>query len=247
MHEQIEQLMPEKEIRHVEVAELEMSSKKIIEQIQDRIEREEYGIIIGDDASGRIPTLIIGGLIRKVMKIEGKLVPNITFVPGKIDILLNPIDEFREFINKFGYKDGKKVLIITDTVLSGESLRTIIKCLRKMSIEVDVATIGLEDGLYYDDTHHAGSVMGVDLFSGGYVNVNNVGLKHTPRIYDNKDMSGVYKLENKAQSSRRLKDRVFDSSEGDRVQALIGEARKDVEILVDKLFKWYQEKYGEQK
>jgi len=65
MHEQIEQLMPEKEIRHVEVAELEMSSKKIIEQIQDRIEREEYGIIIGDDASGRIPTLIIGGLIRK--------------------------------------------------------------------------------------------------------------------------------------------------------------------------------------
>lgn len=60
-----------REVVFEEVAELELPNKIIIEKIQSRIEAGEYGLIIGDDASGRIPTLILGNFIKKISEQKG--------------------------------------------------------------------------------------------------------------------------------------------------------------------------------
>ena len=46
------------EIKHAEIAKLREPIKNILEQMRERIDRGEYTLIIGDDASGRIPTWI---------------------------------------------------------------------------------------------------------------------------------------------------------------------------------------------
>jgi hypothetical protein len=251
MQEKIEKSAPavsDKEIKHIEVAELEAPSKRIIEQIQDRIEKEEYGIIIGDDVSGRIPTLIIGGLIQKIMESERKFVPNITFIPGRLDNSLVFSEQFlgnlKDFLNKFGFEDGKKVLIVTDTVMTGAALATLTKSLNSFGIKYDIATIGIEGG------GESSSFPWPDLFSGEYgrrVGSTDEYSSRTPLIYRNKSMSGVWKRYYEAESSKRMKDiGTLSEDEAVDIQDLINESREDVKILVGKLFEWYKGQYGKQ-
>src|SRR3989344_5101667 len=53
------------------IARLEVPIKRILEQILPSIEAGEYGLIIGDDASGRIPALIISHFVGEIYKRKG--------------------------------------------------------------------------------------------------------------------------------------------------------------------------------
>ena len=99
----------EREVVFKEVAELELPIKIIIEKIRPRIENGEYGLIIGDDASGRIPTLILGNFIRKTSEQKGLDKPNIVFIPGKL--LLYPILDSTVNVPKL-----EKYLLSTPTI-----------------------------------------------------------------------------------------------------------------------------------
>src|SRR3989338_10918153 len=121
---------PKKEIVYQEVTELELPIKIRIEKIRTRIENGEYGLIIGDDASGRIPTLILGNFIKKVSEQKGLDKPNIIFIPGKLKApILNRdrmIKKLEDHVSGFGAKKDKRILIVTDTVLSGHSLKVLV-------------------------------------------------------------------------------------------------------------------------
>src|SRR3989344_7993797 len=123
-----------REIIFEEVAELELPIKTIIEKIKSRIENGEYGLIIGDDASGRIPTLILGNFIKKVSEQVGLAKPNIIFIPGRLRARILGRDkdtkELEEHVGSFGASKDKRVLIITDTVLTGNSLKTLVTVLK---------------------------------------------------------------------------------------------------------------------
>ncbi|MBI5420722.1 MAG: hypothetical protein HZA35_00180 [Parcubacteria group bacterium] len=53
----------EEHIHYKEIVELEEPIQRLLDQLRPHLEKNEYRLIIGDDASGRIPTLIM----RKVM------------------------------------------------------------------------------------------------------------------------------------------------------------------------------------
>lgn len=121
-----EKTKKEAEIQLEEIAELEKPIKTIIEKIRNRIENAEYGLIIGDDASARIPTRILGDFIREISRIRGHHQPNIIFMPGKLKGgWLEPSrqEQFEEYVLKFGAVPDKKILIITDTVFRESLLR----------------------------------------------------------------------------------------------------------------------------
>jgi len=59
------------EIKLREVKDLEEPLEDILEQIKPEIESGTYRLIIGEDASGRIPALVIGGVINRQHENKG--------------------------------------------------------------------------------------------------------------------------------------------------------------------------------
>lgn len=81
----------------VEIADLEAPLRRIIEQLKERLKRGDYGLIIGDDASGRIPAIILGNFIKKISEQNGLNGPETIFIPGGLNK-----DKAEEFFKKNG-------------------------------------------------------------------------------------------------------------------------------------------------
>ena len=252
----------EKEIQLEEVAELEEPIRKIIEKIRERIESGEYGLIIGDDASGRIPTLILGNFIKRISEVRGLQKPNIIFIPGK---LMGPIFGFNSesrrkklenHIAKFGATDEKRVLIVTDTVLSGGSLEILIKLLKQSGYICDIATIGIEEestdieapprDLEYPETETREDLLrGVEIISGEYKGEDKFH-PNTPKIYKEKTLSGVIKKAGQTKSTT-IKSGEPDEEEKEWIQSQINQAREDAKAVTQHLIDWYESQKSEEK
>lgn len=216
-----------------EIAELEKPIKKIIEKIKFRIESGEYGLIIGDDASGRVPALILGNFIKKISEIRGATKPNVIFIPGKLsDFSYDSVDELKAHLEKWGLREGKRVLIATDTVKSGESLEVLVKLIKISGYECDIATIGLEDPIVkmIERKINLGSTK---IISGRYQNKDN---PHTPRIYKS-DSRGVSKSASDHVSYRYG---YFNEKRQKEAQSIVNMSRKDANIIVEHLVDWYE-------
>lgn len=245
----------DKEIVFQEVAELELPIKIIIEKIRPRIENGEYGLIIGDDASGRIPTLILGNFIKTISEQRGLNKPNIIFIPGK---LMGPIFGFssesmrkklENHIGKFGATEEKRILIVTDTILSGGSLEILVKLLKKSGYICDIATIGIEKepidieapprDLEYPETETREDILrGVEIISGEYNGEDNLH-PNTPKIYREKTLSGVTKKAGQTKSTT-LKYAESDEDEKGMIQDQINQAREDANVVTQHLIEWYK-------
>ena len=148
----------QKEIELEEISELEAPLKRIIEKLSVRIEDGEYSLIIGDDASGRIPAIILGNFVKRISEARGLVNPDIIFIPGKLDNGLQSFldkilnrkntskqqEELDEYVSSRGAIKESKILIVTDTLQSGYSLKTLVDLLNRAGYNCDIATIGME-------------------------------------------------------------------------------------------------------
>lgn len=151
------------------IPELEVPLKTIIKKIEDRIENGDYGLIIGDDASGRIPALVLGRFIQKISEYRSQRVPKIVFIPGKLweresyeeypedggrgeyyDVFTDEINArgidlmalLDEYIKKYGADKNKRILIVTEVVESGDTL-AYVHLLKKLGYTIDIATLSI--------------------------------------------------------------------------------------------------------
>lgn len=220
-----------------EIAELEAPIKKIIEKLKERIDRGDYGLIIGDDASGRIPAIIIGGFIKNISEIKNMREPGIIFVPGKLD--KEAAEKFLEteggldkYISKFGGTKEKRILIVTDTIMSGRSLSVLITLLKKNGYTPDIATLGVRSPLGLGTPEE--SLPNTEIISGEYGDEENKILKKMPQIYGAEHLSGVYK------ESGDIKSHALRGYE-----SFVKHSREDSKKMTDKLVNWYQETKNE--
>jgi len=86
----------EAEIKHEEIAHVEEPMKRIFEQISANFEKGEYDLMIGIDASGRIPALILFKLASHIYKKSGYPAPMFRFIAGHA-----PKDGIKEVIGKW--------------------------------------------------------------------------------------------------------------------------------------------------
>jgi len=112
------------EIRHKEIAELEAPIFKIFKEILPTLEKGEYDLIIGIDASGRIPTLIIDKLVNYVYTKNSQEFPKTRFLAGS-----GSKEDAEEYIKTWDPR--KKVLIVEDTILTGTSVKFLTEVLNK--------------------------------------------------------------------------------------------------------------------
>jgi adenine/guanine phosphoribosyltransferase-like PRPP-binding protein len=250
--------IPEKKITLEEISELEEPVKNIIEQIKTRIENGEYGIIIGDDASGRIPALILGSFIKRISKLRNLREPNIIFIPGKLRVTEDTLDRkvfqklLQKHITKYGAKKGDRVLIVTEAIDSGDSLGDISHLLKVAGFEVDIATMGIEsldNGLYKIAREE--NLRNSNIISGNYVYVKKGVTResHTSLVYSQgRIMNGITKkpgdLRAKTKKSQFGVFREKAPIQGREIQEKINQSRIEVNILVDKLVVLYLAEEG---
>ncbi len=229
---------------HEEIEFLRMPLERIIRQLGERIERGEYSLIVGDDASGRIPTNTLWYFLKDVYAAHGAPSPDARFFAGAKKLSGEKLREktraIREHLER--YRDQKKeagadirrALVVTDTIASGESLKPIAKALEKMKIPFDIATVGLlvERESERQDLEN---YLGARIFAGSSGG--------TPGIYDKQSLAGVTKNRQDvfARPARELWEDAEDEGEAAReVQRYINEAREDSHTLAADLYAWFK-------
>lgn len=221
-----------------EIEELEEPLKKIITKIKEKIDHGDYGLIIGDDASGRIPTIIFSRFIKKICEIKNLPKPGIIFVPGhpnleKAKRFLEKANGLEEYVRKFGGTTKKRILIITEVVASGASLVGLTNFLRKKGIDLDIATLGINPE-FGGSIYHLNK-MTPYIISGEYIRGRAEYQTGVPRISGQINISGVEKKRNYDIKSRRA---VVDEW-GDDIRSDVSQARADAKQMADELVEWY--------
>jgi hypothetical protein len=146
------------ESERLSVTELKEPVEKIIGKFRKEIEAGEYSVILSDEASGRIPALIIGHVIKEIY--ERKDFPLPLFRPlagrsarmGDKDTRLKRITNLRDQFGKIQktFNDAnrklQKILIVTDTISTGASVGAFSEAIKDNNLKFDVATIGVTGG-----------------------------------------------------------------------------------------------------
>lgn len=165
-------------IASTEIAELEAPLRLVIEQILSKIEAGHYSTIIGVDASGRIPTLVISRFIKHVYGEFGLEDPRVIFIAG-----MSKNKEVEKYLDEIGLSAKEGVLLVEDTLVTGSSVESLTQALNSRGINFDFATVGafVYDNvqLYKDRIKH----------STGADNVY-FGSKGQPLIYKQRHLGG---------------------------------------------------------
>jgi len=157
-----------------ELAEIEPSIEKIVEQLKDKIESGEYDALISDDIGGRIPTLIFREIIKEKgpnKKVNAYFISAGHSLPGR-SYFLSPYDLETDYFKRDGKKDKekaskggdiliayikrmssniKKALLVSEKLHSGKTLIGLSSYLEAGGVKnFDIACIDLLHGLRED-------------------------------------------------------------------------------------------------
>lgn len=214
-------------IAHPEIEDLCQPTQRLLTQLAPNINAGAYTVILGDDASGRIPTLILRRVVGNIYQRLGFPEPQILFfTPWNLGASpeLFPdgralIGDFVEFTRQARISEkttGKKLLVVTDCIVTGWHLFPYLQALHKMSVQSDIATIVAESERYASMAR-----LDINVYRGW----KNLSLLQTDR---RSDLSGIKKAPTPAlfavPAPRRESVRT---------------ARHDVEIVADRLTQWY--------
>lgn len=210
---------PEKPVR-----DLFTPLKRVLEQLLPEIEQGSYQFLIGDDASGRIPTLILRDVIGGIYAKEQRPVPQTFFFAGSSH--LEDVDERNKKLAlmveslkaRAEQSRGKKALIVTDNIASGNSIKVITEALQQLQVEYDIVAVGTTSSL---------KILGSKL--GGRV---IAGQDSIPSIYGRKDLSGIQKTSEAYLYASPLKD--------DLTKSNMVSARLSAKSIAERLSSWYR-------
>lgn len=154
------------------IEELAKPIRTIVEQLRPAIDGGQYGAIIGDDASGRIPTLIFRKIISTVYQRSGWDSPQTLFLAGSRNAKSPPDKrvDIQKYLSQHLKTTGKlpenrsRVLLVTDTIVTGSSLRPMTESLKNMAQEFDIATVAFDSDS--DDLKILEEKLGAKIFFG---------------------------------------------------------------------------------
>lgn len=127
------------------VSTMESSVMRICGELKPHFENGRYGMIVGDDTSGRLPALAIKGVADFVSETYGKKKPDLIFLQPSIRV--HPADVVKQFnkrvLPKVDELKGKRVLIVSDYIASGKTIRRIINQMNEVGIKFDIAALAV--------------------------------------------------------------------------------------------------------
>lgn len=145
---------PEDETLLWEIEETKKLMIDLIDQLGEEIENGLYQVLIGDDASGRIPALMFHYFLRELCQRRGQPAPKTYFYPATRanDPYAHHIySDVHKYLEQFRIKDklkeGGKVLIVTEMIESGSALSPVALYLNELNIPYDIASLSLRGNM----------------------------------------------------------------------------------------------------
>ena len=248
-------------IKYSAVESLRRPVEIIVAKIKKDIDEGSYGLIIGDDASARIVTLIFKQIIDKVYKkINGKTIETrfvalygTRYPMDAFTVLINPKEKrqtenfnldteyeqekrakvklvkrelAKSFVPSLNKEElqGKKILIITDVIQSGDTILPLIQALKKSGLNFDVVTIAATWPRASEEL----------IVSNGADNFYYAS-EHIPLIYDKRNIAGVIKDTRFKTTSLPIKSFSPDERKK-KAQETINRSREDLKNLADQIY-----------
>lgn len=223
---------------------LEKPIKNILQELRGEIDDGEYETIIGDDASGRIPALILNKVIKQIYSEKDYSAPSSLFISGSHPHNLEvhqkeqkiKTDKIIQHLKNV-WRDqlpSKKILLVTEVIASGYTLKPICDALKAMGVNFEIATIGFHpvSGTYKIDEmkEKIESYLGTKI---------TYGMFGTPELYDRKALSGV-KKNPKEVLAKRSDIALFGLLKSEKVKEAKKQARTEVENITKNVIKWYK-------
>ncbi len=148
-------------IELTEIKALEKPMINILDQMREKIDTRQYDSILGDDASGRIPTLILSRAIKNIYKKRGQEKIPAFFVaaggsgsdptffsevggpPGDSGVYEERLAAIEKYVGEIKEELGKRALVVTDFIDTGATIANLGRILKKQNIKFDVASIAV--------------------------------------------------------------------------------------------------------
>lgn len=204
----------------------------------------DYDSIIGDDISGRLPTLIIGKLVNRKRRELGKNpVPVLFIAGGKSKNIWG--EKQREGVTGF-LKDrksdiGHKTLISTEYISSGKGVSWVLEALKDLGIDYDVSAVSINTEVERESSVEgelAGKVFyGGNSHEGAFFHASYSGVGVMKPEYD--WFSGIPSAHSKRgrQSQEYDKNSNWYMRDREQLRGQIVDARKDVNVISEELYK----------
>ncbi|MFA5831487.1 MAG: hypothetical protein WC878_06685 [Candidatus Paceibacterota bacterium] len=170
---------------------------KIMEKLTSLLESGEIELIVGDDASGRIPTAIFREIFRMAYKEKGFAAPKIIYIAGskflegeekkeKKEKIIKYLERVKKEMKKTSDLPMERALVVTDLVVTGVSLDPVMEALHEMGVQIKaVASISVKSN--EEEIRELEERWSAPLF---------FGLDHSPAVYASDALSGVIKKPN---------------------------------------------------
>ncbi|MBI4118121.1 MAG: hypothetical protein HY455_01085 [Parcubacteria group bacterium] len=224
-----------------DIEELKGPIEVIFGQLAESIERGEWpDLIVGDDASGRIPTLIVAGVLKEIAEARGLEKPDTLFFAGvkSIDEEIakgrrNKILESLKQLEKRKDRKTRRALLITDTLVTGGTIQDIADAIvQEARIPMDIVTIAAKSSA--DLRQLLKNKLGARSIIFGRFD-------KTPGIYGAHTFGGVEKADRvsiHAQAMRKDPDMLLDV-----LQDSINQARADAKSIAHEIAEAYLAKH----
>lgn len=221
--------------------EIESATKKILQEYREDINKGSFSAIIGDDASGRLPALLMWRVLSNVYRNKGFPAPLCRFIAGTTNLESESPEVYKGKVQSMEDQMGRihtdvlkargdfpkgKALIVTDTIMFGTTAGRIIDAIKSTDADwqVAIAAIG-------SDMNPALHERREEQFGARII----FGIKHTPEIYSHKALSGVQK-DDRDLFARRIRKPAGISVERQKVPEV---ARKVIFRMADKMARQY--------
>ena len=115
---------------------------ELLRNLRIKIEQLEYDSVLGDDTGARIHTLVFSQAIKEIYGDRKNL--QTIFVQGGVPLKDDP-EHKQNVINYLEHMKprlGKKCLIVTEEISSGETVKKLANILNSIGVQADVATFG---------------------------------------------------------------------------------------------------------
>ena len=233
----LENKVEKRKISNEGIARLEVPIKRILEQILPSIEAGEYGLIIGDDTSGRIPALIISHFVGEIYKRKGHHPAPTIFLAGGRHLSSSEKEpkknKIKEYLKHRSFEpiSHNKILYVTEAIKTGQGIEMVIEALREYGFAYDIVTTYLAD----TSEKHISSLE--DKFKGNLF-VGSGDFNDITGVYGIRHMAGVEKM------PRELFAQPFKKGERgedqEHTQERISTSRADANVVLESLLNWYE-------
>lgn len=227
----------EEKFETVNVKTIEKPLRLILNQAKDNLENGAYSLLVGDDTSARLITLTLKKVVDYIDDRKG--LPHIPTIFIQAGRYINPEQiemQIKNIKDRWGTVcEGKKILLITDYVRSGGTMKRLSEMFNASGLNFDVATVDMDQS---EESYRKQGVFSSDtvVFSG------NPSSEHKqPEIWGNPAMVGLGKDKDseisrgRANNGTEMKIKGLTHKTNQLSRELQGEARRDVNQVAKRL------------